>query len=301
MKKSMIVVMVFAVIWALLSTASNITAQEQETDPESVIRAILGALDAGDAETALSYIAEDAVIVLLPPALGGENNIMVGKEVIGDWWAFLATDHSRTELWDFTVDGNKVTWKASLWGDYFENIGMEAPLQADGVGIVEDGLLQTYTWKASDESIARLQAAEMRSANKEIVRRYLEAWEQADLATLDELLAADFINHSSPLPPDREGMMTFATEHRNQFPTGEYTIQHLVAEDNLVFMYGRFQGTHDGEPFMDIPANGVEVDFAFSILFRLQDGKLAERWGTADDVMGMLIPLGFELVPPQSE
>jgi predicted ester cyclase len=299
MKKYLTMTVMLVVMLALLTTSAQVAAQEQEMDPESVIRAILGALDAGDAETAVSYAAADAVIVLLPPALGGEDNVVQGKEAIDNWWGFIAADNSHHELWDFHVDGNKVTWKATIWGDYFRNLGMKAPLEADCVGLVEDGLLQSYTWKATDESMARLAAAQALAANKEIVRRYIEAWEQADLTTLEELIAEDFVNHSPPLPPDHEGMLEFATEHRSQFPTGEYTIQNLVAEGDVVFVYGHYQGTHDGEPFMGIPASGAEASFDFSLLLRLADGKLVERWATSDDVMGLLVPLGFELVPPQ--
>ena len=56
---------------------------------------------------------------------------------------------------------------------------------------------------------------------------------------------------------------------------------------------------HDGEPFMGIPAGAAEASSDTSILLRLEEGKIAARWGTADDVMGMLVPLGFELVPPR--
>jgi predicted ester cyclase len=97
--------------------------------------------------------------------------------------------------------------------------------------------------------------------NKEVVRRYIKAWEQADLMTLGELIAEDFVNHSPPLPPNRQAMLEFAVEHRSQFPTGRYTLQTLVAEDDLVFAFGHYQGTHDGEAFMDIPASGAEANF----------------------------------------
>jgi predicted ester cyclase len=50
---------------------------------------------------------------------------------------------------------------------------------------------------------------------------------------------------------------------------------------------------------MGIPASGAEANFDFSILLRLAEGKIAERWATADDVMGLLVPLGFKLVPPK--
>ena len=50
---------------------------------------------------------------------------------------------------------------------------------------------------------------------------------------------------------------------------------------------------------MDIPASGMEVNFDFSILLRVTNGKIVERWAMANDVVGMLIPLGFKLVPPK--
>lgn len=135
--------------------------------------------------------------------------------------------------------------------------------------------------------------------NKEIVRRYIKAREQADLIALNALMEESFINHSPPLPSSKEEMLRFAVEHRDQFPTGKYTFQTLVAEDDLVFGYGNYRGTHDGKPFMDIPASGMEVNFDFSILLRLTNGKIIERWAMANDVVGMLIPLGFKLVPPK--
>lgn len=135
-------------------------------------------------------------------------------------------------------------------------------------------------------------------ANKEIVCRYQRAWEQADLATLDELLTKDFVNHSLPLPPDRAGILEFAAQHRRQFPTGTYTIRHLIAEGDLVAVFGHHAATHDGEPFQGIPASGVAVRFDYFILLRLENGQIAEHWGASDDIMGMLVPLGFKLVPP---
>jgi predicted ester cyclase len=134
--------------------------------------------------------------------------------------------------------------------------------------------------------------------NKEVVHRYQTAWEQADLATLGELLADEFVNHSLPLPPTRDEMLEFAAEHRRQFPTGIYAIRQLVAEGDLVFVFGNYHGVHTGEPFEGIPASGAVADFDYFILLRLTNGKIIERWGAADDVMGMLIPLGYELIHP---
>lgn len=138
------------------------------------------------------------------------------------------------------------------------------------------------------------------AANMEIVQRYQTAWEQADLETLGAVLDETFVNHSPPLPPDREGMMEHAASFRKSFTDGKYTINQISADGDRVWVFGHFQGIHDGEPFMGIPASGAEASFDYTTLLRLQDGKLVERWATADDVMGLLVPLGYQVVAPEA-
>jgi ketosteroid isomerase-like protein len=134
--------------------------------------------------------------------------------------------------------------------------------------------------------------------NKEVVRRYQTAWEKGDLSTLDELLADEFVNHSAPLPPTKAETLEFAARHRRQFPDGAYNTRQIIAEDDLVFVFGNYYGVHTGEPVEGMPASGAVADFDYFILLRLTNGKIIERRGAADDVMGMLIPLGYKLVHP---
>lgn len=297
MKKYLTVTVMLVVMLALLTTFTQVAAQEQEMGPDEVIQAVYEAVAAKDVDAAMELVAEDAVLVLIPPPAGLDGTF-VGKAEIRDWWEGLAMDNGRAEFSDIAVSGNAATWKAKWWSGFFEGLGV-GPAEFEGVNIVQDGLFKSATWVFTDEFLARMAAAEALAANKEIVRHYIKAWEQADLTALDALLAEDFVNHSPPMPPDREGMMEFAAEHRSQFPTGTYSIQNLVAEGDLVFVYGQYQGTHDGEPFMGIPASGAEASFDYTVLLRLEDGQLIERWGTSDSIMGMMLPLGFELVPPQ--
>ena len=113
-----------------------------------------------------------------------------------------------------------------------------------------------------------------------------------DLETLDKLMAAGFANHSPPLPSDKAGMMQHAADFRRAFPAGAYTVEQLVAEGDRVYAFGYYEGRHEGEPFLGISASGAHVRFDFSLRLRLEDGQIAERWATADDVMGLLVPLG---------
>lgn len=297
MKKFITIITLFAVMLTMLAASNSVAAQEEEMNPAEVVAAVYAAVGAGDIESAVSMLADDAVLVLIPPPQGLDGTF-IGKEEIGAWYQGLAAGNGRSEFSDISVAGNTASMKLAFYHDSFEGLGI-APAEFDGVAVVQDGLVKSLSWVFTPAFAAKMDAAMALAGNKDVVRRYLEAFEQADVKTLDALLGADFVNHSLPLPPDREGVKAFATEQRSQFPTGEYTIDQLVAEGDLVLIYGHYRGTHDGEPFMGIPASGAEASFDFSTLLRLKDGKIIERWGTADDVMGMLVPLGFKLVPPE--
>jgi len=298
-KKILRLVFMLLLVGLLVATTAGAAAPAPDTDPEGVIRAIFGALNAGDVKLATSYLAEDAVLVLLPPAIAAPDpNVIQGKEAISKWWTFLVSDKSGFDVSGFDVEGNKVTWKAAMTGAFFTALGL-APLQAEGMGIVEDGLLKSYIWNVSSESMARLAAAAALAANKEVASNWLVAWEKGDKKGMEALLAEDFVNHTPPLPEDREGFIGAGVASFEQFPTGKYTIQSLMTEGDMVSVFGTFQGDHTGKPFEGIPATGAKANFNFALLFRIKDGQIVERWAASESVTGMLLPLGYQLVPPQ--
>ena len=164
------------------------------------------------------------------------------------------------------------------------------------VAIVQNGQLTTYNITFTAASQAKFDRAFAPLLNKEVVGRYMVAWDKADLAALDEILAADFVNHSPPLPADREGMMQAAVDEHTGFPNNVWTVEQIVAEGDLVAVHVHFEGVHEGE-FLGVPATGAEVKFTGTLIFRVQEGQITERWGDAD-MVSFLTPLGFELVPP---
>ncbi|MGE5601792.1 MAG: nuclear transport factor 2 family protein [Nitrososphaerales archaeon] len=299
MRKTLRFGLVLLLAMVFVTGTASAAAPTTPTDPEGVIRAIFTALNAGDVKTAVSYVADDAVLVLYPPALAApESNVFQGKKAITDRWNFLAGSKDHMDLSNVKVDGNTVTWKVALTGDYFTGLGLD-PLQAELVGIVEDGKFKGYVWNMSKESMARLAAAEALAANKEAARNWMKAWEAGDQKAMDGLLAKDFVNHTPPLPEVRADFIAAGVEGHDQFPTGKYTINNIIAEGDLVFVYGNFDGAHTGIPFNGIKASGAKANFDYMLLFRMKDGKIAERWAVSDSVMGMLVPLGYQLVPPK--
>jgi predicted ester cyclase len=113
----------------------------------------------------------------------------------------------------------------------------------------------------------------------------------------DELLAPGFENHGGPAG-DLHGPQAF-TEAYVGFTTGfsdfRTTIDLIVAEDDLVVVYGVASGTHDG-PFMGLPPTGRVLRWTGMAIYRLDgDGRIVERWQEVDS-LALMGQLG--LLPP---
>lgn len=71
--------------------------------------------------------------------------------------------------------------------------------------------------------------------NKQIVRRFTEeVLNQGNMATLEEVCAADLLNHNPPpgLPGTREGLKMFVSGQRAAFPDMQVTVQDMIAEED---------------------------------------------------------------------
>jgi len=267
MCRAVAICLVFVFALALLGPSAQ--AQTTEADPQFLVEAVYDAVEAGDIEAALELLADDAVLTVLPAPDGQEDAAFVGKDEIRAWYEGLHADNPHAEFYDVTVTGNRATWRAEWWGDFFRSIDL-APAQFEGVAVIQDGKVSSMIWANTQEYLERMNQRMTTIANKELARKYLKAWEQADMEVLDEMIADDFVNHSPPLPEDKEGMKVFAAEDRAASPEGVYTIEQIVAEEDLVFLHG----------YKQIDA---ENGFYWSTLLRIKDGKLVERWGTASE------------------
>lgn len=135
--------------------------------------------------------------------------------------------------------------------------------------------------------------------NKEIVRRYYkEAVEQGQTELLEELVADDVVNHNplsdETLTPEEaegfEGFRRHVMAAKEGFPDATIQIEDLLAEDDKVMIRFTFEGTHEGR-FGGIEPTGNRVSQSNLGLFRISDGKIAERWLESDN-MEMLQQLG---------
>ena len=138
----------------------------------------------------------------------------------------------------------------------------------------------------------------MSAENKEIVRRYIEeVWTQGNLAIIDELFAANFVNHTPArgLPPDREGFKQFAVAYRAGFPDLQATLEEIIGEGDKVVTRWTARGTHRGE-FMGVAPTGKKATVTGISITRVAGGKIVEDW-TQGDTLGLMQQLGVIPTP----
>ena len=129
--------------------------------------------------------------------------------------------------------------------------------------------------------------------NKEIVRRYQEAYNANDLDALDGLVAKDVISHSATpgLPPGLEGGKLAHRATLTAFPDLHYHVEDLFAEGDRVAQRFTLHCTHKGE-FMGVAPTGREIKLSGISIFRLKDGVIAEHWAVQDS-LALMIQLGL--------
>ncbi len=129
--------------------------------------------------------------------------------------------------------------------------------------------------------------------NKQIARRWINAFLAGDTAVLEELVVEEFVDHN-PQPgqkPGRQGLLEILAGWRAAFPDLQATILHEVAEGEFVVQHGIGSGTNTG-PLMGRPATGKQVQFAYMDMHHIVNGRIVEIWHL-EDIVGMLYQLGL--------
>ncbi|MDZ7291744.1 MAG: ester cyclase [candidate division KSB1 bacterium] len=130
-------------------------------------------------------------------------------------------------------------------------------------------------------------------------RFYEEVVNKGNLKLIDELVAAEFVEHEElpGMKPGREGVKEFFTMFRAAFPDLQFQVNDLVAKGDKVWAYITIRGTHKGQ-FMDMAATGKTIEVKGFDLIRFVNGKAAEHWGLTDS-MTMMMQLGAMPMPGQ--
>jgi predicted ester cyclase len=120
-----------------------------------------------------------------------------------------------------------------------------------------------------------------------ITRFYREVVEGGNLSLIDELTADGYVDHEEALPgqpPGKDGVRFFVNAVRNAFPDIKVkTIDASLADGDMEACHVVLTGTHRGE-MSGIAATGKSVEFDGTDIIRIKGGKVAEHWGTTDNL-----------------
>jgi predicted ester cyclase len=129
-------------------------------------------------------------------------------------------------------------------------------------------------------------------ANKECVRRHFEElWNAGQLDTICDFFGKDFMNFGRQYEDRRDIVKQVVSVWRTAFPDLHFTVDLMVAEDDLVMCEVSFQGTHLGMLKLIPPLEGPDLqptDRSFRVKhihrFRMKDGQIVEHFAVRDDL-----------------
>jgi predicted ester cyclase len=110
--------------------------------------------------------------------------------------------------------------------------------------------------------------------NKTIIRSFIEeVFNEHNLSSIEKYFDKDSM----------EGFKHFLTDFFNAFPDWRVTIEHMIAENNIVvaFLYG--SGTHRGK-FREVPPTNKPVNIRSADLYRVEDGIITGHWDVVDQL-----------------
>ena len=132
--------------------------------------------------------------------------------------------------------------------------------------------------------------------NKTLVRHWFDLWNQHALDQLGALVAPNYVHHaSSGNELDFAGFQKGFAAVLRAYPDMHYTIDHLIAEGDLVAVYLTAVGTQDGS-FFGIAPSGNRSTFSGVYHCRFHDGLIIEDWDIFD-FLTALSRLGATIQP----
>jgi serine phosphatase RsbU (regulator of sigma subunit)/ketosteroid isomerase-like protein len=116
--------------------------------------------------------------------------------------------------------------------------------------------------------------------NKRLVRDFIRAQNEGNVAALEDLMAPDFVDHSV-LPgqgSSRDAYIQGAVEDQAAFSDAELIVEEQLAEGDKVMTRLSVRGLHDKAAFTDMAPTGAMLDTTAITINRVVGDKIAAEW-----------------------
>jgi predicted ester cyclase len=118
--------------------------------------------------------------------------------------------------------------------------------------------------------------------HRRLIHRLFEAADRGELGAIDGLLSPDFVDHDANAARSGAGGHKLAAldafrAFLSAFPDTRHTLHDVIAEGDRVAVRVSAEGTHTGECF-GRAASGRRVRTDSIVVYRIENGRIAERW-----------------------
>lgn len=110
--------------------------------------------------------------------------------------------------------------------------------------------------------------------NKKIIHRFIEAYNEHNLDSLNDIIAPNYVDPDYPQLGGREGLKGMMSMAFQALPDWQETIEDVCAEGDKVWVLLNCSGTHKGE-FMGIAATGNKISIRAIDIYRIENGKIS--------------------------
>ena len=135
------------------------------------------------------------------------------------------------------------------------------------------------------ENPPSLGAASEQDRNKAVARRVFDQiFNQGKFEVANEIYAPDFVNHGYKRNVGLREDQAAVHQEKAAFPDLKMSVEHMVAEGDLVTVLWTFRGTHTAGGYAALPATGTPIQMRGINIWRIVDGKIREEWSSFDEL-----------------
>jgi predicted ester cyclase len=120
--------------------------------------------------------------------------------------------------------------------------------------------------------------------NKAFIKSFIEEiFNEHNLSSVEKYFGKGSIEGSPQAGKSGEGFKQFLTDLFKAFPDMQTSIEHMVAENNLVVVFLSGSGTHKGE-FQGIPPTNKPVNIRSADMYRIENETITGHWDVVDQL-----------------
>jgi ketosteroid isomerase-like protein len=117
--------------------------------------------------------------------------------------------------------------------------------------------------------------------NKDLIRRWIQFSNNGFSGSFDDFISRRYVGHLGAMTMDRNELERLEREFCAAFPDAYHQIDDLIGEGDRVVLRTTARATHRGS-FEGIAPTGRAVEFTGLVVYRIEDGRIAESWGEID-------------------